>query len=58
MILPLPFSTIVMAFGKPTEVPPDLSNDDYEKLRQEIEENMLDASRQAEDKVASLKHGG
>ncbi|MBI4961982.1 MAG: lysophospholipid acyltransferase family protein [Desulfomonile tiedjei] len=58
MILPLPFSTIVMAFGKPTEVPPGLSNDDYERFRQEIEENMLLASKQAEDKVASLKKRG
>jgi lysophospholipid acyltransferase (LPLAT)-like uncharacterized protein len=58
MILPLPFSTIVMAFGKPTEVPPGLSSDDYERLRQEIEDNMLLASKQAEDTVAELKRRG
>jgi lysophospholipid acyltransferase (LPLAT)-like uncharacterized protein len=55
MILPLPFSTIVMAFGKPTTVPKGLSNEDYENLRQEIENNMLEASKQAEDKVLELK---
>jgi len=57
MILPLPFSAIVLAFGKPTEVPPGLSSDAYEALRQEIEDNMLLASKQAEERVASLKHG-
>lgn len=55
MILPLPFSTIVMAFGKPTMVPEGLTNDDYERLRQEIEDNMLEASEQAESKVRELK---
>jgi lysophospholipid acyltransferase (LPLAT)-like uncharacterized protein len=55
MILPLPFSTIVMAWGKPTDVPPGLSDQDYERLRQEIENKMVEASQQAEDKVAALK---
>jgi lysophospholipid acyltransferase (LPLAT)-like uncharacterized protein len=55
MILPLPFSTIVMAWGKPTEIPPGLSEDDYERIRQEIENKMVEASQQAEDKVAELK---
>src|SRR4030042_6840187 len=44
MVLPLPFSTIVMAFGKPTAVPRGLENDDYERLRAEIEETMHAAS--------------
>lgn len=55
MILPLPFSTIVLAWTKPIEVPPGLTNEDYERIRQEIEENMLEASRQAEDHVRKLK---
>ena len=55
MILPLPFSTIVMAFGKPTEVPRGLGNDDYERLRAEIEESMHAASAQAENKVRELQ---
>jgi len=55
MILPLPFSTIVLAWGKPTEIPPGLTNEEYERIRQEIEDNMVEASRQAEDKVAELK---
>ena len=55
MILPLPFSTIVMAFGKPTHIPHGLSSDDYEKIRQEIEDNMVAASKQCEDKVRELK---
>ncbi|MFZ5500622.1 MAG: lysophospholipid acyltransferase family protein, partial [Candidatus Micrarchaeota archaeon] len=33
MILPLPFSTIVMAFGKPTEVPDGLEPEAYEEYR-------------------------
>ncbi len=32
-----PLRTIVMAFGKPTIVPEGLTNDDYERFRQEIE---------------------
>jgi lysophospholipid acyltransferase (LPLAT)-like uncharacterized protein len=55
MVLPLPFSTIVMAFGKPTHVPPGLGSDDYEKIRHEIEDNMVAASEQCEDKVRQLK---
>lgn len=55
MILPLPFSTIVVAIGKPTTVGKGLSNDDYEQLRAEIEANMVEASRQAVEKVEELK---
>ncbi len=55
MILPLPFSTIVMAWGKPTFVPRGLGNDDYENLRQEIEDKMIEASEQAEAKVREIK---
>jgi lysophospholipid acyltransferase (LPLAT)-like uncharacterized protein len=55
MILPLPFSTIVMAFGKPTMVPQGMTSEDYERLRQEIENNMLEASDQAESKVREIK---
>ncbi len=55
MILPLPFGTIVMAFGRPTIVPKGLSNQEYENIRLEIETNMLEASQQAEDKVRELK---
>ncbi len=54
MILPLPFGTVVMAFGKPTIVPRGLGNDEYERLRAEIEENMHAASTQAENKVKEL----
>ncbi len=55
MILPLPFSTIVIAFAKPTIVPQGLTNEEYEALRQEIESNMLAASEQVEGKVRELK---
>lgn len=55
MILPLPFSTIVLAWTKPVEVPTGLGNDDYERIRHEIEDNMLEASRQAEDHVREIK---
>ncbi len=55
MILPLPFSTIVMAFGKPTEIPQGLSHEEYEKIRLEIEAEMNRVSQQAEDKVKELK---
>ena len=55
MILPLPFSTIVMVFGAPTYIPQGLDRDDYERLRQEIERNMIEASNLAEATVAELK---
>ena len=55
MILPLPFSTIVIAFGKPLEVPKGLERDDYERIRQEIEENLANAQNEAKAKVRQLK---
>jgi hypothetical protein len=57
MILPLPFSTIVLAWGKPVEVAPGLTNDEYERIRQEIEDNMVAASEQCESLVRDLKQG-
>jgi lysophospholipid acyltransferase (LPLAT)-like uncharacterized protein len=55
MILPLPFSTIVMAWAKPTFVPQGLDNEAYERLRQEIQDNMNEAQSQTEAKVRELK---
>ena len=55
MILPLPFSRIVIAFGKPIDVPKGLERDDYEKIRQEVEENLANAQDQAKAKVTLLK---
>jgi lysophospholipid acyltransferase (LPLAT)-like uncharacterized protein len=57
MILPLPFSTIVMAFGKPTDVPTGLGNDEYENLRLEIEQEMLRVQEQTENKVRQILKG-
>jgi lysophospholipid acyltransferase (LPLAT)-like uncharacterized protein len=57
MILPLPFSTIVIAFGKPTDVPKGLGNEEYENLRLEIEQEMLRVQEQTEIKVRQLLKG-
>jgi lysophospholipid acyltransferase (LPLAT)-like uncharacterized protein len=57
MILPLPFSTIVIAFGKPTDVPKGLGNEEYENLRLEIEQEMLRVQEQTESKVRQLLKG-
>jgi lysophospholipid acyltransferase (LPLAT)-like uncharacterized protein len=54
MILPLPFGTIVMAFGKPTEVPDSLEPEAYEEYRQRIEAEMHRVSSQAEEKVREI----
>ncbi len=54
MILPLPFSTIVMAFGKPTMAPEGLSKEEYEDLRVEIEQEMLRIQLQSEEKVKEI----
>ncbi len=58
MIVPLPFSTIVMAWGKPTIVPQGLSNEEYEQIRVDIENEMLKVSAQAEALVKQIKEGG
>lgn len=55
MILPLPFGTIVMNYGKPIRVPSDLKREDYENVRQEIEKSLLEALAEAKRKVAELK---
>ena len=54
MILPLPFCTIVMAFGKPTEVPDSLEPEAYEEYRQRIEAEMHRVSSKAEEKVREI----
>ncbi|MEI8183093.1 MAG: lysophospholipid acyltransferase family protein [Desulfomonile sp.] len=56
MILPLPFSTIVISLGKPTMVPKGLYRDAYEALREEIENNLMVALAQAQNKIRDLKH--
>jgi len=58
MILPLPFSTIVLAYGKPVHVPKGLSNADYERLRQEVEYNISAALAMCQQKVRELKNPG
>jgi lysophospholipid acyltransferase (LPLAT)-like uncharacterized protein len=55
MILPLPFSTIVMAFGEETFVPSDLPSEQYEEKRQAVEDRMLAAQNQAEETVQKLR---
>ena len=55
MILPLPFSTIVLAFGKLTRVPEGLRRSDYLQLRQQLENDMIEASNQAQTAVTGLK---
>ena len=54
MILPLPFSTIVLTFGKPTEVPPGLESEEYERIRLEIEGEMHRITDQAKTEVKTL----
>jgi hypothetical protein len=55
--VPLPFSTMVFSFGKPTFVPKGLAREDYESLRLEIEHNMILGQEQAECKVREIKLG-
>ena len=57
MILPLPSSTVVLGWGKPVQVASGLTNDDYERIRQEIEDNMVAVSEQCERAVRDLKEG-
>ncbi len=56
MILPLPFSTIVMSFGKPTYVPKGLSNEEYEKIRHDIETEMVKVSTETEFRVQQIRN--
>ncbi|MDQ7784204.1 MAG: lysophospholipid acyltransferase family protein [Desulfomonilaceae bacterium] len=55
MILPLPFGTLVLVFGKPVEVPDGLSQDDYERIRHEMECSILAAQELAEMRVKQIK---
>ncbi len=55
MILPLPFSTIVMGWGRPTFVPEGLESEDYERLRQDIEDEMNRVQKQVEDTAEQLR---
>ncbi|MCA1961504.1 MAG: lysophospholipid acyltransferase family protein [Desulfomonile sp.] len=57
MIVPLPFSTIVMVWGSPVEIPKGLERDEYEVIRRNIEEDMLRISDQAVNKVRELLAG-
>lgn len=54
MILPLPFGTVVCSFGEPIHVPRGLSREEYEELRQQLEENISQAQALAEQKVGQL----
>jgi lysophospholipid acyltransferase (LPLAT)-like uncharacterized protein len=55
MILPLPFGNLAMTWGKPTHVPQGLSHEDYERIRGEVEETMLEAAAQAVSAIENLK---
>lgn len=55
MILPLPYSTIVISYGKPIRIPPDLSEEDFERVRQEIEAGILLTLDEAKAKVDAIK---
>lgn len=55
MILPLPFSTIVVGFGRPVEVPKGLSRESYDRLRLEIENRLVTVLEEAESKVRQIK---
>jgi lysophospholipid acyltransferase (LPLAT)-like uncharacterized protein len=57
MMMPLPFSTIVFCFGKPTQVPQGLDWEDYERLRLEIEANMTEADSEAKQRAKEIKQG-
>ena len=57
MILPLPFGTIVMAFGKPTIVPRGLEREDYERIRQGLEDEMHRICVEAEQEAGEIKRG-
>jgi len=57
MIVPLPFSTIVLVFGKPLTIPNGLERDEYDRFRQELEDEMQRISAQAMAEVQALKTG-
>ena len=54
MILPLPFGTIVTAFGEAMQVPEGLSPDEYEGIRQRLQERIEAAQTQSEEMVHQL----
>jgi lysophospholipid acyltransferase (LPLAT)-like uncharacterized protein len=54
MILPLPFGTVVVAYGDPVHVPKGLSHAGYESLRLQLQENINKAQALAEQKVSQI----
>ncbi|MBF0117707.1 MAG: lysophospholipid acyltransferase family protein [Desulfobacterales bacterium] len=51
-IIPLPFSTVVLGFNSPIIIPPDLSDEEMEKVRQNVEDSLNDLT----DKVDDMCH--
>jgi len=53
MIVPLPFSRVVVAIGKPLEVPSDLNPESIERLRQTLEAHLKELNRAAKAQLAA-----
>ena len=47
-MVPLPFARIVLCFGEPIVVPPDLAADEIERFRAKVRDGLLDAEARAE----------
>jgi hypothetical protein len=47
-MIPLPFATIVLCFGEPIRVPPDLAAEDLERYRLRVRDGLLAAEARAE----------
>jgi lysophospholipid acyltransferase (LPLAT)-like uncharacterized protein len=50
-IIPLPFSTVVLCYGEPIRVPPDLSPEDIERYRLQVRDGLLAAEERAERSI-------
>ncbi len=53
LLIPLPFSRVVLAAGEPLHVPRDATADDIECYRQTLEQRLNDLTRAAESAVAA-----
>ncbi len=54
-VLPVPFSRVVIAVGKPVLVPRETSSEGLEEFRTEIQQQMLELYRQAAEELARVR---
>ena len=53
-LLPLPFARVVVVFGRPLPMPPDMTGEEVERVRREIEQQVERATQEADARLGFL----